>query len=341
MALPTLLIGPEFEVRQERVRENILRALQLDAARWAAILLTGTGACAVEATIASLVPREAGLIVVSNGPAGERLADIGRAHGVDVTEVASEWSRAPDLVMIEGAIAQANARGARPKALAAVHHERATGLVNPVAAIGALAKQHGLLYLLDAVSSLGGESIDLDHAGVDAAACSANRCFEGEAGISFVVARRARIVDAARTERRSPYLDLVAHLATQDARGTLFSPAILPLAALDDAAQRLVDETVIGRIHRYRGYAKTVREGVQRSGLSPWLREELRSNTVTAVALPEGASFERLRDAMRAEGFALGAVAVDGAVRAFTLGHMGTLAAPDLARAIDVLSRAL
>lgn len=332
---------PEFFVLQDRVRAGIVRALGLDAQRWASALLTGSGTCAVESMISSFLPRDGGLVVVSNGVYGDRIAKMGRAAGVEVVEVLSDPSVAPDLAAVERAIVDAKARGVKLTALAAVHHETTTGLINPAREIGALAKKHGLAFLLDAVSALGGEALDLEACGVDAAACTANKCFEGLAGICFVVLRREALAKHAPTPARTLYLHLPSYLSKQDAHDTPFTPAVQVLMALDVAVTLLEQETLARRIARYAGYAKIVRDGVERLGLRLWLPPELRSNTITTIAMPAGQTYERLHDAMRAEGFVIYAGQGDPRTQAFRIANMGQLPEAELARVIDVLAGTL
>ncbi len=334
---------PEFFVLQDHVRASIVRALGLhlpeEAKTWAAILMTGSGTCAVEAMISSLVPAGGALIVVSNGVYGDRIAKIARAHGIAVTEVLSDPSEAPDLAAVERAIVEARAQGARPAALAAVHHETTTGLINPVPALGALAKKHGLVFLLDAVSSLAGEAIDLEAAHVDAAACTANKCFEGLPGICFVVTRRSAVELVAKDPPRSLYFHLPNYLQKQDERDTPFTPAVQVLMALGVATDALVAETVAKRLERYRGYSKIVRDGVEKLGLRLWLPAELRSNTITTIAMPKGRTYEELHDLMRAEGFVIYAGQGDLRSKAFRIANMGQLPERELERAVSVLAK--
>jgi 2-aminoethylphosphonate-pyruvate transaminase len=332
---------PEFFVLQDRVRAGILDVLNLDQKRWAAVLLSGSGTCAVEAMISSFVPRGKALVVVSNGVYGDRIAKIARAHDIPVIEVLSDPSEAPDLEKIEEAIVSANAAGMHVAALAAIHHETTTGLINPVASLGALAHKHHLAYLLDSVSGLGGEPIDLESAGVTAAACTANKCFEGLPGICFVVLRRNALGEVAKEPPRTLYLHLPTYLHKQDMKDTPFTPAVQVLMALDVAVSELAKETVAARIHRYRGYSHIVRVGVEKLGLKLWLPPELRSNTITTIAMPPGQTYERLHDAMRAEGFVIYAGQGDLRTKAFRIANMGQLDPKELARAIDVLARTM
>ncbi len=332
---------PEFFALQRRVRAGLLRVLSVDAQRWASVLLTGSGTCAVEAMISSFVPRGGGLVVVSNGVYGDRIAKMGRAHGAEVVEVISDPSVAPDLGAVERAIVEAKARGVKLTTLAAVHHETTTGLLNPVEAIGAIARHHGLAFVLDAVSSLAGEAIDLEACCVDAAACTANKCFEGLAGICFVVLRREALARLAPEPARTLYLHLPSYLAKQDADDTPFTPAVQVLMALDVAVKLLDEEGLARRLARYAGYAKIVRDGVERLGLRLWLPKELRSNTITTIAMPAGLTYERLHDAMRDAGFVIYAGQGDLRTKAFRIANMGRLPEAELARAIDVLGTTL
>lgn len=332
---------PEFFVLQSRVRAGILRVLSLDEAHWTSVLLTGSGTCAVEAMISSLVPKGRALIVVSNGVYGDRIAKIARAHDIHAIEVVSDASEEPDLTKVREAIVAAKNAGLEPGAIAAVHHETTTGLINPVAAIGALAREFRLFYLLDTVSGLAGESIDLEAAGVTAAACTANKCFEGLPGICFVVAKKHALAHVSKEPPRSLYLHLPNYAQKQDQNDTPFTPAVQVLMALDVAVDLLAKETVVGRIHRYRRYAKIVRDGVTKLGLKLWLPEALRSNTITTIAMPNGCTYEKLHDAMRAEGFVIYAGQGDLRTRAFRIANMGQIEDVALERAIEVLGRTM
>jgi 2-aminoethylphosphonate-pyruvate transaminase len=332
---------PEFFELQSRVRRGIVKVLGLDAEHWTSVLLSGSGTCAVEAMISSLVPRGRALVVVSNGVYGDRIAKIGRAHDIHVVEVVTDASSEPDLEKVREAIVAAKKAGHDPGAIAAIHHETTTGLINPVAAIGAIAREHRLHYLLDSVSGLAGESIDLEAAGVTAAACTANKCFEGLPGICFVVARRRAIAEVAKEPPRSLYLHLPTYAQKQDADDTPFTPAVQVLMALDVAVDLLEKETVVERIHRYRRYSKIVRDGVERLGLKLWLPEALRSNTITTIGMPSGQTYDKLHDAMRAEGFVIYAGQGDLRTRAFRISNMGQLDDAVLHRAIDVLGRTM
>src|SRR5215468_7932650 len=99
---------------------------------------------------------------------------------------------------------------ARPELshVAVVHHETTTGLLNPVMDIARVAARTGRRVLIDAMSSLFGERLDVDADGVDFVMASANKCLQGVPGIAFVLGRRSALEALAADPPRSVYLDL-------------------------------------------------------------------------------------------------------------------------------------
>lgn len=125
------------------------------------LVLTGSGTAAMEASLASFVPADRKVLVLDNGAFGERLAEICRLHDMQLVHVRYEYGQLVDPADVEAAFA------AHPDiaVVAMCHHETSVGLLNPVGAVGALCAKHDKLLLVDAVSSLGAEDLDVvrDH----------------------------------------------------------------------------------------------------------------------------------------------------------------------------------
>ena len=198
---------PECFEMMRRCREQLVR-LAGAGAEWTAVLFTGSGTAAVEAAICAAVPPARALLVVDNGVYGDRMLKIARAHGITAVTVRCDIFTPVRPADVEAALL------AHPEVshVAVVHHETTTGLLNPVADIARIAHGHGRRLVVDAMSSLFGEPLDLGADGIDFVTASANKCLQGIPGVSFVLARRAALphlsvsqsADALRQAPRAP-----------------------------------------------------------------------------------------------------------------------------------------
>ncbi len=328
---------PEYDHLQQEVRRRLVDVLA-PGGDHAAVLLTGSGTAAMEAAVSSLVGPGERLLVGKNGVYGERLEEIARAHGIDHATVdAPSWFDPID----PAAVAAALDRDASLRAVAVVHHETTTGLLNPVRELARACRARGRALIVDAISSIGGEELDPAGWGVDAVIGTANKCIRGLPGVSFVLCRRGLLERAAAWPRRTLYLHLPTYFAEQERGGLPFTPAVQVTYALHEALGELAAEGVAARTAGCRALADRLRPGLERLGLSLLLPPERRSSTITTVALPEGWTYERLHDALRAEGFVIYAGQGDLRRRAFRVATMGALDAADVDRLLAALGRAL
>src|SRR6185369_15253359 len=265
-------------------------------AGFTAVLVSGSGTAALEMAVASVLSPSGRLVVVSNGVYGERIASMAAAHGLAHDVVASEWTARPDLQAVERA---ASASGV--EAIAVVHHETTTGLLNPVAEIGAIARRHGKLLVVDSISGLAGDALDFETAGVDLVVGTANKCIQGLPGVAFVLARSTALERLATYPPRSIYLSLATYVKNP----MPFTPAVQAGYALDEALAELLEEGVDARIARYAAAATLLRAGFTRLGLQGLLPAERRSNTITALHIPPGHTYATLHDGLKLRGFVI------------------------------------
>lgn len=322
---------PEVGALLSSVRARLARCFG-GPEHYGAVAFTGSGTLAVEAMISSGVAAGA-LLVVNNGVYGQRIIDMARAHGIGVVEVRSDWSEPLDPAAVDQALR------AHPEieAVALVHHETTTGLLNPVGAIGALARRHGKRFLVDSVSGLAGDDIDFERDAVDLCAGTANKCIQGLPGISFVIARRDVLAALAAAKARSVYLHLPSHFAAQERGSMLFTMAVQVAVAFDEALAELEEETVAARVERHRQAAAFLRAGFADLGLRFLVPEGHRSNTLTTLQLPDGASYAALHDELKARGFVIyeGQGKLQSGI--FRVANMGHLGREDFAAFLDAL----
>lgn len=316
---------PEFFEVMRECRARLVRAVGGEPAL-DAVLFTGSGTAAVEATLASAVPEGRALLVVNNGVYGDRMLRIARAHRIpaealtyDVTtpvrpaDVAAALRARPDLSHV-----------------AVVHHETTTGLLNPVEAVAEVAAAAGRRLVVDAMSSLFGEPLDVSREGIDFVTASANKCLQGIPGVSFVLARRTALEALRDSPPRSVYLDLFSHWTTQEQDNTPFTPAVQVLHAMREALVELEEEGVAARIDRYGENCRVLRRGMQALGFDIVVPEGARSRILTTFRLRPGLDYDALHDAMKRRGYVI--YAGQGQIRtyAFRVANMGTLTPKDM-----------
>src|SRR5688572_27583615 len=327
---------PECFEMMRRCREAIVR-LAGGAVDWTSVLFTGSGTAAVEATICAAVPAGGTLLVVDNGVYGDRMLKMARAHGIATVAVRCDIFTPVWPAGVEAALV------AHPEAshVAVVHHETTTGLLNPVAELARVAERHGRRLLVDAMSSLFGESLDLGQPAIDFVTASANKCLQGIPGVSFVLARRRALAELEGRAARSVYLDLHGHFASQERDNTPFTPAVQVLHAMEQALAELAEEGLERRIARYADNARVLRAGMARLGIEALGTPAGRSNILTTFRLPTGIGYDALHDAMKRRGYIIYAGQGDIRTYAFRVSNMGTLTPTDMDGVVAAFEEAI
>lgn len=327
---------PEFFAVMRDCRERLVR-LAGCAETFATVLFTGSGTSAVEAAVSAVVPRDRGLLVVSNGVYGDRLARIARAHAIP-TQVLSYDVMTP----ASPADVEATLR-AYPEVshVALVHHETTTGLLNPVHEVARVAARAGRRVVVDAMSSLFGEPLDVAADGIDFVMASANKCLQGIPGIAFVLGRRTALDALKGQPPRSVALDLYTHHATQEQDNTPFTPAVQVLHAMREALLELEREGVPARIARYAENARVLRRGMAALGFEILVPEAARSSILTTFRLLPGLAYDPLHDAMKRRGYIIYAGQGDIRTYAFRVANMGTLTPEDMEGVVAAFASAL
>ncbi len=326
----------EFSDLLVAIRSKLLRAFAPSGGYTTAVL-SGSGTLAVEAMVSSALPEGRKLLVINNGVYGERMLRMAQAHGIPTVELRYGWTERPDPGQIETTLKD----DPTIAAVALVHHETTTGLLNPVKDVGAIIHRTGRLLLLDAVSALAGEELDLLRDGVDLCACTANKCVQGLPGVAFVLARTDVMTAMQDYPRRSLYLHLPVHWEAQERRSIPFTPSVQTWYALDEALDELLEETVAGRVQRYHAAAALLREGFTRLGLRLMLPPEVRSNSITSMFLPEGMTYARLHDELKERGFVIYEGQGELQRTIFRVANMGSLTLDDFRNFLSALASVL
>lgn len=269
------------------VRERLLRLAEVSKeAGWEAIPIQGSGTYVTESVISSVVPPDAKLLVAINGAYGERALRIATTHSIEVVPV-----RFPEDQPLDPAPIGAHLDGVTH--VFSVHCETTTGVLNPIEEIGALARERGATYIVDAMSSFGGVPIDVERAHIDFLVSSANKCIEGVPGFAFVLARRDALLAVAFTPR-SVSLDLLGQWRGLEANGQFrFTPPTHAILAFHQALRELeVEGGVHGRNARYSANQDALLAGMRDLGFRELIAPAHQSPIITTFHYPTHPRFD-------------------------------------------------
>lgn len=290
------------------------------------LLLVSSATGGLEAAIRSLLRPAERTIVLINGFFGERLATIAQAHGIEVIPVTAPWGQAIDVKKVQSVMeTQAGIAG-----LIGVHHETSTGVLNPVSDLGALCQEFDIPFIVDAISSLGGEELLMDAWHIDVCVATCNKCLESVPGLSPVaVSPRAWQLMAQKDNRGAGwYLNLQVWKQYREEWWDWHpAPVTIPTSnvlALQAALDNLRTEGVHGRIARYQNAAHFLRKELRQLGFELFVDPSIASSSITAVSRLPRMNVAHLISFLREE---FGVLISDGVGetrgKIFRVGHMG------------------
>lgn len=291
------------------------------------IPLTGTGMAGMESCLANLVEPGDRVVIGVSGFFGGRMVEIARRLGAEVTEVHAEWGRILDPDQFRKALEPLRL----VKLVACVHAETSTGIRQPLKEIAEIARAHEALFLVDAVTSLGGLPVEIDNVGIDACYSGTQKCLGAPPGLSpITVSERGR---QAATGRNTPvrpwYFDWALLKAYYDESHSYHHTVpVNMLYALAEALQEIRDETLPARFERHREVSDLLMAGLTDLGLTPFSQEGYRLPMLNAVSLtPSSADEAAIRRRLLAEhGIEIGGGLGQLKGRIWRIGTMGASA---------------
>ncbi len=265
------------------------------------LLVTGSGTAAMEMAISSAVPPNKKILTVQNGAFGERLGEIADLHRLPHVPLRCNWGCLPEPAAVEAVLAA----DSEIAAVAMIHHETSVGLVNPVGAVGRLCRARNVTLIVDAVSSLGVEDLDVVRDNVDICYSSANKCLHSSSGVSFLCVAPTVWPRIEQIPPRVYYLDLRRYrrYLTELAQ-TPFTPAVSSFFALETALDELFEEGgVAARRETYRRRNLLIRRVLTDLGFQSLTNTGRESHTIVTMRVPSTVSVDDLYARMKERGF--------------------------------------
>ncbi|WP_129114100.1 pyridoxal-phosphate-dependent aminotransferase family protein [Halegenticoccus tardaugens] len=303
------------------------------------LILNGTATMGMEAAVANLVGGGGNVVSLVNGKFGRRFARIADRYA-SVTRVEADWGASIPVEAVAEAVTDDT------DLVTMVHNETSTGLLNPVAEVGEIAAEHGARFVVDGVTSLGGDEFRIDDWNVDVAITDAQKALAAPPGTSAMYVTEGA-EDALDGESAPFYEDLDWHLRKAAQHQTPFTSAVPLFRALAVAVEDIVEETMPARIERHRAQARAFREGFAAMGLDSFPAPEgptAFSNTVTAISLPEsirGDDSAAFFDAVADRNVSISGGQAHLGGRIFRVSNMGRLSAAQILRGVRAVGEAM
>jgi len=231
------------------------------------------------------------VLSIVGGYFADRLAGMSERYGGSVTRLAYEWGRAVDPEAVRRALRETPA-----DIVTVVHAETSTGVLNPVEQVAAVAREHGALTIVDAVTSLGGHPLEVERWGIGAAYSCAQKCVGAPSGVAPITFAPEAL--ERRVKARSFYFDLALLEDYWVRRKYHHTICASLLYALREALLMAEEEGLEARWARHRRHHLALAAGVGAMGLSLLPPEGERLWTLNAVRVPDGVDEAAVRKQM-------------------------------------------
>ena len=301
--------------------QNLLRYV-FETENRVTIPISATGSAGMEAALVNVIESGDDVVVCINGVFGQRMRDIVERAGGNAFVVEAEWGHTIDPNKIEAAL-----KSCRPRALALVHAETSTGVLQDLSGLSELAHRHNALLIVDAVTSLGGHPVSVDRNGIDICYSGSQKCLGAPPGLAPITFNEHAIelIRARRSKVQSWYLDitLVEHYWGDDRTYHHTAPISMNYA-LREALRLIHEEGLEARWRRHERNHRALVAGVEAMGLRMAVAEGQRLWSLNAISVPEGVDDARVRAHLLEEDIEIGGGLGPMKGRIWRVGLMGS-----------------
>jgi pyridoxamine--pyruvate transaminase len=291
------------------------------------IIQHGEAVLALESAGASTIEPGDKCLVLVSGPFGKGYGRHVVRHGGELIELEVPFNESIPPETVEKMFR----RHPDIKVMSVVHCDTPAGTLNPIHEICPIAKEHGALTIVDAVSSLGGHQLLPDEWGVDILIAGPQKSLGGITGAGLVAVSEAawHKMLSKSTPLRGSVLSMLDWKERWLEGGRFpYTPMVHQVYALNAAMSQILEKGIGYSIARHHAAGVACRAGIKAMGLQLWpASEDIAADCVTAVAVPDGLSEQQIVGTMRRDQ----RVAISGGLgdligKVFRIGHMGKMA---------------
>lgn len=301
-------------------------------------IMNGEGILGLEAACASLTEPGDRVLVIDNGVFGRGFADFVTMYGGEAVIASFDYHKPVGYEELKEYLEKDH----NFKYATLVHSDTPSGVLNPVETLCPLLKSYGIMTVVDSVTGMFGEELQIDEAQIDIACGGSQKALSAPPGLTMVsVSEAAR---KAMHERKTPIASFYANLLTYETyyedRHFPYTQPMSDIYSLRLALEDCIADT--NCLYRHKTIAKAVRKALCAGGLSLYLEDGFAS-TVTVFYVPEGLTDRDIMEDMLQEHQIL----ISGSIgelkgKVIRIGHMGNNAnVEDVAMTLDALTAVL
>jgi alanine-glyoxylate transaminase/serine-glyoxylate transaminase/serine-pyruvate transaminase len=278
-------LDPVFQFMMEEVKEQLRYAFQTGNAM--TFPISAPASLAMEAALVNLLEPGDTAIVAQNGVFGGRMAEIAERAGATVVLLSFEWGQPVCAETVRHAV-KANPHA---KLLAFVHAETSTGVRSDAAELCGIARDAGMLSVVDTVTSLGGIPVAVDAWGADVVYSGTQKCLAVPPGLAPVTfsMRAIEVIETRKTKVQSWFCDLNLVLGYWSGQGGRSYHHTAPVNAIYGLHRGLADlkaEGLEASWERHRAMHARLAEGLEGLGLEFLVEKPYRLPQLNTVRVP-------------------------------------------------------
>jgi len=304
-----------------------------------ALLFAASGTGVMEAAIANTLCAGDTAIVCRNGKFGDRQKQICETYGVNVIDLAYEWTSVVDPADVATALAE----NPGVRAVIVTQSETSSGVLNDVKAIGAIVREYPeTVLIVDSITGIGAVECKTDEWGLDVVMTGSQKGLMLPPGLAACTVSEKAWKAYERSTLPKYYFDWMKYKKNVEKDTTPFTPAVTLVLGLNESLKMIREEGIENTIARHSKLAEATRRGCEALGLKLFAPPEGRGSAVTPVWVPEGVDGKAIVKILKNKyGITIAGGQDDYTGRIFRIGHLGYFGEFDIITTLAALEMTL
>ncbi len=262
------------------------------------LILSCSGSGGMEAALVNTLSTGDTMLALVAGNFGERWANIGKAHGMDVQILEAEWGTAVKPEAVKKAL------DANPKirGVFVQHNESSTGVKHDIQAMASVVKDRAdVILVVDAISGMGAMPLHTEEWGVDVVVVGSQKALALPPGMAFVSVNEKAWQRIQTTKSPKFYFDLQRERKNQVNFESAWTPPISLVVALDAVLKDLEAAGGVDALVKNAGTLAAMTRGAALALGLPLLAPDDYGDALTALKAPAGIEIGKITKILKGE----------------------------------------